>query len=245
MTSGDAREHWEQQADAWIALTQHDPDYDLFNKPTFLDLVPPPGRLTVDVGGGEGRLARELIALGHSVIVVDGSPPLVAAARAGTPPAPGAVADVTRLPVASGAADIAVCFMVLIDVDDLDQTVSELARVLAPGGVLCTAMLHPIFTSGLFIDGYSNQTFYMGEYSRSMRHLIDVRRPTGEQFSFRIEHRPIERYSRAFEAAGLALTHIREPRPPDDALAVRAELARFRRVPEFLHLRAQRLHEPG
>jgi hypothetical protein len=56
----------------------------------------------------------------------------------------------------------------------------------------------------------------------------------------RIEHRPIESYSRAFEAAGLALTHIREPLPTDEAVAARAEFAKFRRVPEFLHLRAER-----
>jgi hypothetical protein len=37
-----------------------------------------------------------------------------------------------------------------MDVEDLDGPVSELARVLVPSGVLCAAILHPIFTSGTF-----------------------------------------------------------------------------------------------
>jgi hypothetical protein len=44
MARDDARAHWELQADAWIALTLSDPDYELLNKPSFLDLVPSPGR---------------------------------------------------------------------------------------------------------------------------------------------------------------------------------------------------------
>jgi SAM-dependent methyltransferase len=241
MARDDARDHWERHADDWISLTRSDPDFQLFNKPSFLDLVPPPGRLTLDVGCGEGRLARELTALGHHVIGIDGSAILAHAARTAEPPTHVGIADATHLPVASGVADLAVCFMVLMDVEGLDQAVRELARVLVPRGVLCAAILHPIFTSGLFIDGDPNQTFYMGEYSRPMRHVLDVQRQTGEPFTFRIEHRPIETYSRAFEAAGLALTHIREPKPADVAVASRAELAKFRRVPEFLHLRAERL----
>jgi SAM-dependent methyltransferase len=236
----DARGHWERHANDWIALTRSDPDYELFNKPSFLDIVPRPGRLTLDVGCGEGRLARELTALGHHVVGIDGAAGLARAARTAEPPTLFALGDSSHLPIASGVADLVVCFMVLMDVDDLDEAVTELARVLVPGGVLCAAILHPIFTSGLFIEDDPNQTFYMGEYGRSMRHLLDVQRKTGERFLFRIEHRPLETYSRALEAAGFTITGIREPKPTDSAVAERPEFAKFRRVPEFLHLRARR-----
>ena len=178
---------------------------------------------------------------GHDVIGLDGTPALASAAASAAPELPVGLADISQLPVASGAADLVVCFMVLMDVDDLDLAVCELARVLAPGGVLCAAILHPIFTSGLFVDGDPNQTFYMGEYARSMRHVFDGQRHDGVPFVIRVEHRPVERYSRALEAAGLALTHVREPLPTDDAVATRSEFAKFRRVPEFLHFRAARL----
>ena len=42
-----ARDHWEDHAADWIELTRSDPQYELLNKPAFLDLVPAPGRLTV------------------------------------------------------------------------------------------------------------------------------------------------------------------------------------------------------
>jgi 2-polyprenyl-3-methyl-5-hydroxy-6-metoxy-1,4-benzoquinol methylase len=43
--------------------------------------LPSPGRLTLDIGCGEGRLARDLKELGHHVAGIDSSPSLVAAAR--------------------------------------------------------------------------------------------------------------------------------------------------------------------
>ena len=129
--------------------------------------------------------------------------------------------------------------MVLMDVEDLDGSVAELARVLAPGGHVCAAILHPILTSGLFVPDDPNRTFYMGEYRTPMRHVLDVTRPNGEVFRFRVEHRPIEDYSRAFEAAGLAITALREPRPSDELVAERPEFADYQRVPDFLHLRAR------
>ena len=185
--------------------------------------------------------ARELAARGHRVVGFDGSAVLASAAVTASPPIPAVVADTARLPVASGSADLVVCFMVLMDVEALDLTLAEIARVLEPGGVLSAAIMHPIFSSGLFVDGDPNQTFSMGDYGREMRHVIDVERRDGGRFVFRIEHRPIERYSRALETAGLVLTHLREPAPDDDAVAACPQLAKIRRVTEFLHFRAQRI----
>ena len=235
------REEWEDQADEWVELTTDDPFYELLNLPTFLELLPGPGALTLDVGCGEGRVARELTARGHRVLALDGSPSLARMAARDARPTTVAVGDSVALPVASGIAELVVCFMVLMDVEDLDGSVAELARVLAPGGSVCAAILHPILTSGLFIPDDPHRTFYMGEYRTPMRHVLDITRPNGEQFCFRVEHRPMEDYSRAFESAGLAITALREPRPSDELVAERPEFANFQRVPDFLHLRAQRV----
>ncbi len=245
MTGLPWREEWEDQADEWVELTENDPFYDLLNKPAFLDLLPAPGALTLDIGCGEGRLARELTDRGHRVLGFDGSPSLACRAARDLRPTTAAVGDCARLPIASGVADLVVCFMVLMDVEDLERSLTELARLLAPGGVLCTAILHPIVTSGLFIPGDPNQTFYMGEYRTPMRHVLDVTRVNGQLFKFRVEHRPIEDYSRAFESAGLAITALREPRPNDEVVAETPVLANFQRVPNFLHIRAQRLGANG
>jgi SAM-dependent methyltransferase len=233
------REEWEAQADDWVELTTDDPFYDLLNQPAFLELLPEPGRLTVDIGCGEGRLTRELTRLGHSVVAVDGSPRLARAAARHPEPTAVAVGDVAGVPLASGVADLVVCFMVLMDIEELEAAVAEMARILAPSGVVCAAILHPIITSGLFVPDDPNRTFYMGEYRRPMRHVLDITRAGGDVFRFRIEHRPIEDYSRAFEAAGLALTAVREPRPGDDLVAEHPQFADYQRVPNFLHLEAR------
>jgi SAM-dependent methyltransferase len=241
MTETPWRLEWDAQAADWVTLTNDDPFYDDYNKPAFLELVPSPGELTLDVGCGEGRVARELTARGHRVVGIDGSPLLVAAAANGAPPTPAAVADISGLPVATGVADLVVCFMVLMDVEDLVRSVSELARVLAPGGTLCVGILHPINTSGLFVPEDPNRTFYMGEYMKPMRHVLDIPRPSGETFRFRVAHRSLSEFLAAFEAAGLAITALREPRPTDEMVAVNPGFANYQRVPNFLHLRA--VHE--
>lgn len=74
---------WEHEAGNWIEWARapgHD-SYWRFHRDQFLTLVPPPGKLTVDVGCGEGRLPRDLKRLGHRVIGIDSSPTLIDAER--------------------------------------------------------------------------------------------------------------------------------------------------------------------
>src|SRR5689334_2721533 len=121
------REEWDEQADDWVALTLDDPFYDRLNEPAFLELLPPPGRRTLDVGCGEGRLARRLAERGHRVVGLDGSEALARDAGGHPTPIPVGVADITALPVPDAAADLVVCFMVLMDVEALERSVAELA----------------------------------------------------------------------------------------------------------------------
>jgi 2-polyprenyl-3-methyl-5-hydroxy-6-metoxy-1,4-benzoquinol methylase len=70
------RDSWEAQASQWLQWARapgHD-SYWRFHRDQFLHLLPPPGRRTVDIGCGEGRLTRDLKELGHDVIAIDSSP---------------------------------------------------------------------------------------------------------------------------------------------------------------------------
>jgi len=58
------------------------------------------------------------------------------------------------------------------------------------------------------------------------------------QLTFHSEHRPIEAYNRALEAAGLLIEAIRETRAPDAVVAAKPGNRRWQRIPLFLHVRA-------
>ena len=60
----------------------------------------------------------------------------------------------------------------------------------------------------------------------------------GLRLTFHSEHRPIEAYSRALEAAGLLIEAIREVRAPDELVAAEPDQRRWQRIPIFLHMRA-------
>jgi 2-polyprenyl-3-methyl-5-hydroxy-6-metoxy-1,4-benzoquinol methylase len=83
----DLGDFWEQQAEAWVrwARTPGHDSYWVFHRDRFLELLPGPGRLSVDVGCGEGHLARDLKELGHTVIAIDRSPTMVRHAHEADP----------------------------------------------------------------------------------------------------------------------------------------------------------------
>jgi ubiquinone/menaquinone biosynthesis C-methylase UbiE len=126
----DLRDSWETCAAQWItwARTPGHDSYWRFHRDQFLALLPPPGRLTVDVGCGEGRLTRHLKSIGHNMVGVDGSASLVAAARELDPSADVRMADAASLPLVDHSADLAIAFMSLQDIDDMPTAVCEIAR---------------------------------------------------------------------------------------------------------------------
>jgi ubiquinone/menaquinone biosynthesis C-methylase UbiE len=234
------RQAWEANARDWIRWARepgHD-SYWQFHRDAFFELLPPvPGALTLDLGCGEGRVARDLKARGHRVIGIDGSQTLVDAARAEDPSGEYLVADAAALPVDAATVDLVVSFMVLHDVDDLDAAVRECARVLRPGGRMCAATVHPLNSAGHF-KGESDKSPYVitGSYLSEFRYEYAASRH-GLGMTFHSRHRPLETMARAFEQAGLLIEAIREP-PARWADPMAGGAKRWQRVPLFLHLRA-------
>jgi SAM-dependent methyltransferase len=98
----------------------------------------PPGR-ALDAACGTGRHAAYLASLGHSVIGVDGSPEMLAEARAKLPAVDFRSGELDRLPVPDQHVDVVVCTLALTHVLDLGPVLAEFARVLRPGGHLVIA----------------------------------------------------------------------------------------------------------
>jgi hypothetical protein len=61
------------------------------------------------------------------------------------------------------------------------------------------------------------------------------------QLTFHSEHRPLEAYSRALEAAGLLIEAVREVGATDQVVTDHPSNRRWQRIPLFLHVRAIKL----
>jgi len=241
----DSESIWDQQTPEWIQWARkpgHD-SYWRFGRPTFFELLPPPRRLTIDLGCGEGRVSRDLVARGHRVISIDASGAMVRAAATADPSIPALVADAANLPLATGCCDLVIAYMSLHDMQDMEGAVLEAARVLERGGHLCVAVVHPINSAGQFTGRESNAPFVIqGSYSDAHAYLDRVDRD-GLRMTFASHHYPIEGYFAALEKAGFLVEALREVRVDEASTqATQAEPSRerWRRLPLFLDLRAVR-----
>lgn len=230
--------HWERYADEWITWVRT-PDHDSFwfYRDQFRVFVPPPGRATVEIGCGEGRIARELTDLGHTVTAVDRSPTLLEAARRAGSAAGYVLADATRLPFGDAGVDQVIAYNMLMDVDDMPAVVAEGGRILRPGGVLTLSIVHPFTERGRFTSREPDTPFVMEGSYFGRRAFEAIESRDGLSMHFAGWSHPLEDYVAAVRDAGLTIVDLREPRP-DPADERRA--IRWRRMPLFLWMSARR-----
>lgn len=106
-----------------------------------LSLWPPVrGRRVLDLACGSGRYAR-LLAGQHAahVVALDECAAMLAQVSGATP----VRATMMALPFADGAFDVVVCGLAVGHAFDLPRWMSEVARVLKPGGALLYSDFHP------------------------------------------------------------------------------------------------------
>jgi SAM-dependent methyltransferase len=220
---------FEERAQGWLAWART-PGHDAYwtYRDAFFALVPGPGAATLEVGCGEGRVARDLIARGHQVTGLDASPTLVRAAAEADPASRYVEGSAEALPFDDGAFDLVVAYNSLMDVVDMPAAVREAARVLAPGGRLCACITHPLQTACTWRD--DEEPLVLTEAYLDRRWMdVPVERG-GLQFTFTSACLPLEAYARALEESGLVIEALREPADPAGG--------RWARVPMFLMWRA-------
>jgi SAM-dependent methyltransferase len=225
------RDAWEANAEAWIAWARaegHDHFFWRYSRPALLSVVPSPGRLTLDLASGEGRMARALRDAGHSVLAVESSPTLVRAARKADPRMEVLRADLARMPLGDGIADVAVCSMALMDLDDLEGSLREIARVLAPGGRLCASISHPAQSEEMASHYFASERF------------VETMSRGGLEMTFASYHRPLSSYTAALADAGFVIERLEEPVPAQDYVSDHPEVAGWREQAMLVVLRARR-----
>lgn len=240
----DPEDGWSREAEHWIAWARaegHDA-YHLY-RDAFFDLVPA-GASTLEIGCGEGRVARDLAARGHAVTAVERVPRLLDAAQAADPDGRYVLADAGALPFADGSFDVVVAFNSLMDVHDMPSVVAEASRVLADAGRFCACVVHPMTDAGRFAEPAADAPFVVeGSYLTDDRPWYDGRRVqrAGLEMIFHSRRYPLEAYASALERAGLAIELLREPPVPDAEVARDPAEHRWRRLPSFLMWRAVKL----
>ncbi len=153
-------------------------------------------------------------------------------------PEPAVLADAAVLPFRDEAFGLVVAYMSLHDIDRMPEAVAEAARVLERGGRLCLAIPHPVNTAGSFQSRDRDAPFAIAGSYLDPGPADVVADRGGIQVTFHSEHRPLQAYSQALEAAGLLVEAIREVGAFDELVVGRPTERRWQRIPLSLQLRA-------
>ena len=156
MSITDNRAVWEQLAPWWDQMEgEEGAEFKRRTvRPTVEALLGPhPGQRVLEIGCGNGSLARYLAQLGVEVVATDQAAEFIrlASLRPG-PPVDYRVVDATNPTALSelgvGSYDAAVANMVLMDMPEVGSLYRALASLLRPGGCFVFTVLHPCFGYG-------------------------------------------------------------------------------------------------
>jgi ubiquinone/menaquinone biosynthesis C-methylase UbiE len=229
---------WDPETETWLRWART-PGFDAYwyYRDAFFDtIVPPPAGPTLEVGCGEGRVARDLVARGHDVTALDTAAGLVRHARDAEPGIAYLVAGGARLPIRTSSFDLVVAYNALQVVDDMRAAVRECARVLRHGGHLCFCVAHPVTDMGRWIEDADGASFAVRPSYFERARVQDTVECHGLRMTFRGWTYTLEDYAVALNDAGFAIDVIREPVP-----TAGGRYQRWSELPLFMNVRAVRL----
>lgn len=242
---------WDAIADGWAERVRTKTDWArpvLLDKP-HLDLVGDvSGVKVLDAGCGEGRFSRMMAERGATVTGVDLSERMIGHARQVEAEQPLGidyrVEDMCDLGTfKDGEFVLAVAYLSIIDVESYEAALTEIARVLRPGGRLVMSLIHPCFSPPVWgWEPARPGIVPMRDKDRLFR-KVDNYFPAAE-VRFRMwptapaetinYHRPISEYAHACRDAGLFIRDIVEP-TPDPELAEQFDYLKGEfRAPTFI-----------
>jgi len=233
---------WEHNARWWQAefTDGADPEYEEQILPLVEQHLEGVTRL-LDVGCGEGQVARRASALGIEVVGVDPTLAQIDEARRRGGRVAYVRAMAERLPAATGSFDAVVMCLVIEHIDPFEPAIHEMARVLAVGGRCLLLLNHPLLQapgSGWIDDHILGEQYWrVGAYLRDDSTIEEL--APGVNLPFM--HRPLSRYVQVMGASGLLIEDMSEPPPPPGFLTEAWEYAAAATIPRLMLIRARRV----
>lgn len=227
---------WDQSAQAWIASLGERGDWGrefVLDGPMLAQARALSPATAIDVGCGEGRFCRFLSAQGVAAVGVDPTAALIDEARRRDPLGDYRLGRAEALDVNDASFDLVVSYLSLIDIEDAERAIGEMARVLRPRGSLLIAHINA-FTTAAEPKGWRRDL--TGALRYTFDDYLDARATEIAWKGIRILnwHRPLSFYFRVLLAAGLELRLFDEPEPMGGGAD---KVKRYRRAPHFCVMR--------
>jgi SAM-dependent methyltransferase len=201
----------------------------------------PSGQAFLDLGCGDARFGKELLAAGAIAYTgVDGSSKMVDAARAQLAGTPGIAmqCSLESLTLPESSFDRACSRLALHYVEDVARVISLVGKSLKPGGLFVFSVEHPVITSSSAAATESGlrQDWIVDDY------FIEGPRITNWMGSRVVKyHRTVADYFAAVVRAGLHVESLRESKPERKEFVDEALFRRRQRIPLFLFIAARRI----
>lgn len=236
------RNEWNNVAEYYISKLRDGKDLwrEYLNGPVFKKMVGEvQGLRLLDMACGEGYFSRYYAKAGALVTGIDISENQIAAAQEEESRNPIGiqyqVADASNMNnIESMSFDIVISFMALMDIENYEGAIMQVARVLKPGGRFVFILYHPCFGWSRRKDGeimcrWEYRTFedgsrephylkifeYFTNHSYEMRWLDDRGHEIAVTTLF---HRTLTDYMRSLRKNGFVVSQIEEPMPVDGNL---------------------------
>lgn len=175
------------------------------------------GMRVLDIGCGEGYFTRHLAESGAQVEGADIAKELIAKAQKQSPDIRYRVASADALAFAKeGEYDVVTCVLALQNMEKLEATMKEAARVLAPDGTFVFVLNHPAFripkrSSWGWDDEMRTQYRRLDAYLSASREKMDMNPGAkgAHRFTYSF-HRSLQDYMKALAGAGFVIARMEE-----------------------------------
>ncbi len=249
---------WNQASESWVDFVRSGKDYyrEYMNGPALIRMMGDVKRKKVlDLGCGEGYYSRVFAELGAHVTGIDFSEEMVNAASEEEIRLPLGInyvtADASNLKeIESCCFDVVFSFMTLMDIEDYEAAVKEVARVLKERGRFIIVTLHPCFEwsddrqiSGwetrVREDGSKISQYFLYDYFNQRIETVswDFER-LSKSFVTTSYHRTLSDYMSALITNGLFVSCLEEPKPSELGLRIYPSLERHTRIPHSIAIEA-------